>query len=435
MKNSVVFASFVFIVLQACHKQEITLVPIVKTTELSDITPSTVKSGGSITTNNGLISWGLCCSTKSNPTINDIMVIDSTHKLNYFAMRLTGLLGNTKYFLRAFAINTEGIGYGNEYSFTTLSAVEPVVSTSDATNITSSTITIIEKLLNTGGADVTEMGVCWGTTANPDLTKNKLSVAVDTSNLIQITTGLNPETTYYLRPYAINNLGTGYGNEISFKTTSNESSVIDIDGNIYSSVKIGDQIWMQQNLKSKRYSNGDPIGTTSSLNLDISDEIAPNYQWAYKGDEKYTQMYGRLYTWYAASDPRNICPTGWHVSTHAEWITLFTYLATNSNNHGSFGGELAKAISDKSGWISSESPYSPGFDQASNNSSGFSGLPGGGRSMESFNYMGYGAYWWSSSDIDQLAWDGCYIWYDYRGVYSDSRGKYQGLSVRCVKNN
>jgi hypothetical protein len=119
MKKSLVVASFIFIILQACHKQEITLIPIVTTTELSDITPSSVKSGGSIITNTGLISWGLCCSTKTNPTIDDILVIDSTHKQNYFAMRLTGLQGNIKYYLRAFATNTEGIGYGNEYSFTT----------------------------------------------------------------------------------------------------------------------------------------------------------------------------------------------------------------------------------------------------------------------------------------------------------------------------
>jgi hypothetical protein len=78
--------------------------------------------------------------------------------------------------------------------------------------------------------------------------------------------GLTPEKTYYLRAYATNELGTGYGNEITFKTTPAGTAVTDIDGNVYSSIIIGDQIWMKQNLKSTRYSNGDLIGTTTPAN-------------------------------------------------------------------------------------------------------------------------------------------------------------------------
>jgi uncharacterized protein (TIGR02145 family) len=97
---------------------------------------------------------------------------------------------------------------------------------------------------------------------------------------------------------------------------------------------------------------------------------------------------------------------------------------------GSFGGDIAKAISDKSGWSSSD------FDQSSNNSSGFSALPGGIQAGEAFESLGSGAYWWSSTDIkNNMAWDGCYIWHSFGSVYYGSRGKYQGLSVRCVKNN
>lgn len=436
MKKSVVIAGFIFILLQACHKQEITMVSVMTTTEVTDITPSTAKSGGSISTGAWLSAFGLCCSTKSNPTVNDIVEIDSTKKTAQFAMTIKGLQGNTKYYLRAFAIKSDGIVYGNEFSFTTQPPTAPVMLTSEATNITSGTIVSGGKLMDTGGADVTDIGICWSTSPSPDLTKDKLSTPVDTNNFISLIPGLNPETTYYLRTYATNKEGTGFGNEITFKTTTAQSTVIDIDGNVYSSVQIGNQIWLQQNLKTTRYSNGDPIGTTTSDWSVLEKETTPRYQWAYNGDERNVPMYGRLYTWYVVSDPRNICPTGWHASTHDEWMTLFGYLASTIDSYGSFGGGLAKSISDKNGWNSSDDPYSPGSGQASNNSSGFSGLPGGAGNGNNFEFLGSGAYWWSSTDIsDNMAWDGCYIWHGYGSAFYGSRIKYDGLSVRCLKNN
>ena len=94
-------------------------------------------------------------------------------------------------------------------------------------------------------------------------------------------------------------------------------SLQDIDGNVYdNTVTIGTQIWMTENLRTTRYSNGDSIGTTT---LDISGESTPKYQWAYDGNESNVATYGRLYTWYAVTDSRNVCPVGWHVPSDAEW--------------------------------------------------------------------------------------------------------------------
>jgi uncharacterized protein (TIGR02145 family) len=435
MKRFLIVAGFISMILPACQKQETISTPVLTTVEVSNITPSTVTSGGSITTNFPVKSYGLCCSIETNPTIEDIIVTDSVFRSNDFKMNVTGLKGNTKYFLRAFAINTKGIGYGNEFSFTTQPSTLPIMTTLLATNITSVTITTGGNLLNTGGEDVTDIGICWNTSTNPLVTDHKISNVADMRNFISILTGLTPETTYYLRAYAINKLGTGYSNEISFKTTSSESAVNDIDGNVYSVIKIGDQTWMQQNLKTTRYSNGELIGTTTPANRDILNESTPTYQWAYNGDEKYVPLYGRLYTWFAVSDTRNICPTSWHVASHAEWLSLLDYLGTNGYGFGGSATELAKSIAEKSDWIESDAPGSPGNDQASNNNSGFSGLPGGARAgRDSFSFAGYGAYWWSATDSANLGWDGCYIWHGYTRVYNGNRGKYQGLSVRCVKN-
>jgi uncharacterized protein (TIGR02145 family) len=105
------------------------------------------------------------------------------------------------------------------------------------------------------------------------------------------------------------------------KVSTNQ--LTDKDGNIYNSVTIGTQMWITENLKTTKYSNGDAIPTTT---LDISLESTPKYQWAYGDDSTNIATYGRLYTWYAVIDSRNICPTGWHVPTDAEWETLKTNL-------------------------------------------------------------------------------------------------------------
>lgn len=103
-------------------------------------------------------------------------------------------------------------------------------------------------------------------------------------------------------------------------------SVKDIDGNAYRTITIGTQVWMAENLKTTRYRNGDLIETTTPATLDIEGERTPEYQWAYDGNESNVATYGRLYTWYVATDSRNVCPTGWHVPSDDEWIVLTDYL-------------------------------------------------------------------------------------------------------------
>src|SRR4030043_1346528 len=88
----------------------------------------------------------------------------------------------------------------------------------------------------------------------------------------------------------------------------NAQTVTDIDGNMYNTVTIGTQTWMQENLKVTKYNNGDLIGTTSPPTLDISGEIAPEYQWAYNGNDTNVATYGLLYTWYVVTDNRGLCP-------------------------------------------------------------------------------------------------------------------------------
>jgi uncharacterized protein (TIGR02145 family) len=196
----------------------------------------------------------------------------------------------------------------------------------------------------------------------------------------------------------------------------------DIDGNVYTAVTIGTQVWMVENLKTTRYRNGDLIGTTTPATLDISSEPAPKYQWAYVGNENNVATYGRLYTWYAIADIRNVCPTGWHVPTDAEW----TILATTVGGESVAGGKLKEA--GTSHW------YSP--NTGATNEYSFTALPGGVRYDNStFSSILTGGGWWSYTDINaSISW--------YRGMYyassnviRESYGKAIGFSVRCIKDN
>jgi len=223
-------------------------------------------------------------------------------------------------------------------------------------------------------------------------------------------------TTYYLRAYAINNEGIGYGDELTFTTLM---PVTDIDGNNNTGVTIGSQVWMVGNLKTTRHQNGDLIGTTIPATLNIGTENAPKYQWAYGGNEDNVAAYGRLYTWYSVTDNRNVCPTGWHLPFDSEWSTLTTYLGGED-----YIGEILKEIGITH-WPS------PNF--AATNKSGFTALPGGYREKSgNFDMIGNGGYWWSATEENAtFAWYRSLIYNNMSIVFGN---KDYGFSVRCIKD-
>lgn len=194
----------------------------------------------------------------------------------------------------------------------------------------------------------------------------------------------------------------------------------DIDGNVYSSmINIGTQVWMAENLRTTRYSNGDTIETTSK---DLSDESTPEYQWAYNGDESNVEAYGRLYTWYAVTDSRNVCPTGWHVPTDGDWTTLTTFL----------GGE--DTAGDKLKETGSTHWLLP--SQKETNESNFTALPGGCRNADGvFTFLGYKGFWWSSTEQSGSLGYSRVLSGIFRFVGRDGTDKKYGFSVRCVKDN
>jgi uncharacterized protein (TIGR02145 family) len=202
----------------------------------------------------------------------------------------------------------------------------------------------------------------------------------------------------------------------------NGQSVLDVDGNIYNTVTIGNQIWMASNLKTTRYCNGEPIGTTTPATLDISNQINPKFQWAYAGDEKNVSTYGRLYTWYAINDSRGVCPVGWHVPSEEERNTLSVFLGDNN-----LGGKLKET--GTSHWTSPNT--------GATNESKFFALPGGFRfDSGSFDYIGIaGVFWLAMEFSNSLAWRWSLA---YDADFDDSYWVWPkgfGNSVRCIKGD
>ncbi len=299
------------------------------------------------------------------------------------------------------------------------------LSTSSISDITQVSVTCGGNITDDGGSFITGRGVCWNTVQMPTLSDNKTSDGFDTGIFTSKITGLTTNTTYYVRAYATNNSGTAYGNEISFILLMNVAGpvVADPDGNSYNSVIIGTQVWLKENLKTTKYNNGDLIGTTTPATLDISNESLPKYQWGYDGNESNVTTYGRLYTWYAVTDDRRICPTGWHVPDDDDWETLKTFLCGSGSNVA--GGKL-KEISTNH-WISPNT--------GATNETGFTARPGGSRYYTGvFYYLGTYSYWWSTTENGAYnAWIRIiYNSYEYLG--KDYNYNKNGLSVRCIKD-
>ncbi|MCX6320482.1 MAG: fibrobacter succinogenes major paralogous domain-containing protein [Bacteroidia bacterium] len=193
-------------------------VPVLTTTAISSITQTTAISGGNITTDNGgsVTARGVCWSTIQNPTISDSKTSDVSGT-GSFTSTITGLIGNTTYYVRAYATNSVGSAYGNQVSFKT-SPLMSVLTTATTSSITSTTASGGGNITNDGGTTITARGVCWGTVTNPTTANNKTTDGTGTGTFTSSITGLTANTTYYIRAYATNSVGTNYGNELSFIT-------------------------------------------------------------------------------------------------------------------------------------------------------------------------------------------------------------------------
>ena len=194
--------------------------PILTTNEITGITTTTASCQGKVTSDGGatVTTRGVCWSTTENPTTACSKTSDGTG-IGSFTGNLSNLTPDTKYFVKAYAINAKGTAYGAQKTFTTLQdQTMPEVTTGDITHITATTAICTGNVTSDGGATVTERGICWDTKENPvkDGSKTIAGTGVGefSCNLIE----LIPNTKYYVRTYAVNKIGTTYGEQKTFTT-------------------------------------------------------------------------------------------------------------------------------------------------------------------------------------------------------------------------
>ncbi len=509
------------------------------TLPIGNIGATSATSGGNVTSNGGtpVTQRGVVWSTSPNPTTANSQTNNGS-SLGSYTSNLSGLVANTTYYVRAYAVNSAGTAYGNQLSFTTAGGVG-IISTlncNGAANIgtlTSSTAAsgVYSNVPYTGGnggtytsQSVNSTGVTGltatlsagsfasgsgtltytitGTPAVSGTASFALSLggqncvlnrtvdvlvgsitALSCSNATNVGTlaaGIAASGVSSSIPYSGGN-GAGYNAQsvnssgvtgltatlaagsfangtgslaytitgtpnvsgtASFSLSiggqscvltryvtvvSNPGQGVNFDGHNYSSVVLGNgQEWMAENLRTTTYSNGDPIPHVTDANQWYG---LTSGAWVhYNNDSQLENPYGKLYNWYTVSDPRNVCPTGWHVPTDSEWNALQSYLHPNSigNNNNIAGGKMKSTGTNY--W------QSPNTDAT--NESGFSGLPGGYRGDEGPYYsLGGIGFWWSSSEYSSYgAWSRRLVYNNGVLLSLSSMNLEDGLSVRCLRD-
>lgn len=414
------------------------LLATVTTADITSPTQTSAVSGGNVTSDGGgaVTARGVCWSTNQNPTVADNKTTDGSGT-GSFASNITGLAAGTTYYVRAYATNSAGIAYGNEITLTTYQIKLATLTTLlDYNSITSSTALSGGIITDDGGGTISSKGVCWSEAPNPTYGVFK-QCTTDGSGSDPFTSNLAgyflyPNRTYYIRAYAFNEAGIGYGNELSFTTLKpigniifnsalTYGSVSDNDGNIYKTIQIGSQIWIAENLKTTKLNDGTAIPLVTDMTT-WSGLTTSACCWWGNDALTYKANYGALYNWFAVNSGK-LCPTGWHVPTDPEWNALMTYLG----GEATAGGKLKET--GLIHWI---------YPNDANNESGFTGLPGGYRigymgPFGSDTHIGIWGLWWSSTSgtSDQAT---SWIASPQASLTNTQHDKKNGLSVRCVKD-
>jgi uncharacterized protein (TIGR02145 family) len=294
--------------------------------------------------------------------------------------------------------------------------------------------------IDVGPDTVIAYGFCWSTNAQPTYDDNRIVPQNSTNGTYKSgITGLSPGTTYYVRAYAVTVESKIYGNQETFitkpataLTTFNPdltySSVSDIDGNSYKTIKIGTQQWLAENLKTTRFNDGTVIPLVTDDNQ-WSRLITPGYCWYNNDEVVFKNIYGGYYNWKTVKTGK-LCPSGWHVPTKEDWKVLKLSLGITAElaEPGGNFQEITEAHKIKEtgnfNWVEGS--------VIATNESGFTALPGGCRSVDSsFGGEGTTESWWLASDYALSIW---IVNFANWILNSDMLSENYGMNVRCMKD-
>lgn len=411
-----IFAAFFCVAFNSCDQEE--NLPSLITAEINQVTNIAANCRVEITSKGTyeIIRQGACWSTKPSPTISDNIMKDDSD-LTTFSVTLTNLLPNTKYYVRAYATNALGTGYGNEIEFQTTGNT-PVLSITQIGEKTFNSIKCGGNITSDGGDVIVARGVCWAENPQPSIKDNKTENGNGTGLFTSEINNLKSNTTYYIRAYATNSVGTTYSDVLSFTLWLNiqDQPIKDIDGNTYHTIRIGDQIWTQENLRVKKLGDGTSL-TPLTNQSDWINKSAPGYY-----INVTNEAFGYIYNGYAISTNNSICPKGWHVPTESEWEALINYLGGSSVA----GGRMKE----------SSNQYWTSPNVGANNSSGFTALPNGyigsdGTSHDQLQDASFMIATFDYSGNPKFA----IIENNFTSVFIEgTSAKVSGASIRCIKD-
>jgi uncharacterized protein (TIGR02145 family) len=396
------------------------------TASATSVTSTTATSGGTITSDGGasVTARGIVYGTTTESSTFSATTGTGT---GTYTISLTGLTPATTYYLRSFATNSVGTVYGTETNFTTI-AIAPTLTTTAVSSITKYAASAGGTITSNGGTVITASGICWSTTATPTTSNFKTTDGTTSGTFTSSLTGLTAGTTYYVRAYATNAIGTSYGANESFTTLSTPVA--------QTSVLIGTQRWTDKNLNVANYRNGEAItyaaNATEWAAANAAGEGAYTYLRFASGDGGAT--YGKLYNWYAVNNVRGLAPTGYHIPTKAEWATLRSIDPTGFTFRSNTTDWGASFTNSNDNLIVSNRISTPVGD----NSTGFNALPGG--SEYPYGNQGwYGsAIFWTATIDDVNSAKANWIFFYSTFFLENAYGTYElgnGMSVRLMKDN
>jgi uncharacterized protein (TIGR02145 family) len=285
----------------------------------------------------------------------------------------------------------------------------PEVVTAEITEISENSAKLSGTIKNNGGGELTQFGFVYSTNPNPDMESNKINADASGESFFVVLSDLEDNTMYYVKAFAENIEGISFGEEREFLTVKNEILVTDIDGNVYKTVEIGNQLWMAENLKTTKFRDGSNIPERRSIDgweYDGEDRLPAWCNYLNKAENGSNN--GRLYNWFAVSSTRQICPEGWKVPSQEDFETLLN----------SVGGTQQAFNALKEG-----------------GTSGFNFQLGGWRNAYAdFSLQGTNGYLWSSSQNGySFAWQLAFYNSRQSVILSGNNGKEAGFSVRCIQ--
>ena len=373
-----------------------------------------IKVEGKITSDGGeeVVAYGFCLSEHSNPSINDTKREVKGSANGIFSNTFSNLHGGRTYYVRAYATNLEGVGYGEIIEVETSYKIMPKILAIKSDSITLNEAKISSRINPQGKK--TDVFILFGTSANSLNQEISLGSYQDNQeiDLSYELKNLTPMTRYHYCFKAKSDNGTVVSEVAIFETYAAR----DIDGNMYRGVKIGNQIWITENLKTTRFLNGDPIPEVKDQ--DEWNKMKTPARCYYNNDPANGEIYGSLYNWYVGSDPRGLLE-GWRVPTNQESRNTSSFLGGQD-----FAGGKMKSVSSL--W------KQPNI--GATNESGFSALPGGAREA-TFNHLSLSAVFWNSDPFPISGIGESFaINNNHAIIFYGGSSMFKGLSLRLIKN-